>query len=495
MERKGLFSNPYFFAVIIMAAASIACWVFIYGSAYNTYNYSEIVSYYFAYNMNYYIHYSNLLPSPLQFLVYGNHIAPDQLLVLLLFSLVESVQTLVVLEIVILSLTALLVFIVVHDLLGNDKVGLLLSFAFIANPGTLGIFATGYSTEMLIMPLYIMAFYFYMKRSRWPFFASLVLLLGTMEEAPFFAMTLAIGLIFYEKTRKPKPQERGRVGFAYAMLGSSLIALLIYALLYHYIAVSYTTGGAFNPYLKVNAYPIVSALGPYQQSAYIGSSGWIGSIQLIPQSQYGIVLFAVALALLAFGIWSLYELLPLVIFIAPWLYEGIVFGRTFLMLPFTTQYFGFVLGGTFAASMLGLLYIKNGKPSVFKKSFIWAFSISLILFFSSIAIFQLANYAYLSLNPGQNIIAAASRLDSVVALVPQNATVMTDGFIVSHLFQRKQLESLLDGQPYFQPEYIVVDSNNSFYIANQNATLANYLSNHSYSVYAKNGSAVLYVKT
>ena len=61
--------------------------------------------------------------------------------------------------------------------------------------------------EFLIIPAYLLAFYFYTTLHKRLFVASLLLMLGSMEAAPIIALALGLGLAVYELRRKTDREE------------------------------------------------------------------------------------------------------------------------------------------------------------------------------------------------------------------------------------------------------------------------------------------------
>ncbi len=119
-------------------------------NAYGTFHDAEDLGDY-AYNMNYYSNYG--VPTALQYLVFGNHMAPDQVALLLVYASLPSPLTLIVVQSLVLSLGGLASFFAARRALGSASLSLLFCFAFLANPGMHGILFFDYHAEFLILPL------------------------------------------------------------------------------------------------------------------------------------------------------------------------------------------------------------------------------------------------------------------------------------------------------------------------------------------------------
>jgi hypothetical protein len=80
-----------------------------------------------------------------------------------------------------------------------------------------------------------------------------------------------------------------------------------------------------------------------------------------------------------------------------------------------------------------------------------------------------------------------------MALVPGNASIMTQ-FNLYPYFANRQYDELIYGDHFFKPEYILADANVSAPLAgvDESAALENYLASSSYSISARNGSAILW---
>ena len=156
-----MIKNKWLFASILLVIISISYWTVFVVRDYNSYHaYWDVGS--SAYDMFYHINYWQSF-SVLQYLVFANHIAPVQLLILPIYAVFPSALTLLIVQEVILSLTGIIVYLVADGLLKSGPISFALSFAYLANPGMHGIILFDYHSEFLIVPLILILFYSYMK--------------------------------------------------------------------------------------------------------------------------------------------------------------------------------------------------------------------------------------------------------------------------------------------------------------------------------------------
>ena len=154
---KQVLRNKFFYLALSAVLISIIYWSCYSLNAYHTYQeYGDVgLS---AYDMYYHIHYASIL-NGFQYLVFANHISPDQLFILPIFALFPSVPTLLFIQAIVISLTGLVIFFVSRTIIKNEKISLLLCLAFLINPGTFGILLFDYHAEMLLPILFMLMFY------------------------------------------------------------------------------------------------------------------------------------------------------------------------------------------------------------------------------------------------------------------------------------------------------------------------------------------------
>ena len=100
---------------IVFTAASAAYWFMFSINSYNTFHeYEDLGG--FVYDMYYHLHYPGIVGG-LQYLVFGNHIAPDLLMMLPAYAVFQSPLTLVFIQALVLSITGFVLFFVARNLL------------------------------------------------------------------------------------------------------------------------------------------------------------------------------------------------------------------------------------------------------------------------------------------------------------------------------------------------------------------------------------------
>ncbi len=508
MDRSAIKNRACLIAALILVAASLGYWSAFAVNSYRTFHsYWDVGS--AAYDMYYHIHAAGMLHG-LQYLSFATHLAPDQLLVLLVFYLYQSPLTLLLIQAVVISFTGMLIFFMARDLLKSSVVGLLLCLAFLLNPGLHGILVFDYHAEFLIIPLVLLSFYFFMKGRRTAFIISLLLLLGSVETATFVALAMGVGLLSYELSydrKSPEKIHRARTRNACYIIVLSLIAMAAYAGASLLLANAYTHGLYQGLPLALQTTGFESQQASQLVSTVGGSGGnAIGSINGI-YNLYGLMV-----VIFGFGIAALFIPETTILLILPWLVEGFLLGngRFFLI---WYQYFSYVLGGMIIATFLAMRAISKGSQrfrvelKVLGGHNPMALQYKALLFLP-ILLFIMSPIFVLSANlnnPLQNFFfensaaqtSQMNQLYSVMSLIPQNATVMAPIFVVAHLTNRAEVTPILPaGQQWFTPEYLLLDfnrnlSSNAFSFNQPNIANA-VLAKNSYYLYAKNGTAELY---
>lgn len=506
----------YLYAAAAAALISIVYWSLFAINAYNTFHeYHDVGD--AAYSMYYHTNYPNQI-SGLQYLVFTNHIAPDQLLLLPIFYLFPEALTLLFVQAIVISLTGLLLFFVVKELSKSKAWGFIFCIVFLINPGVHGILIFDYHVEFLIIPLMLLVFYFYMKVNKPLFLISLLLMLGAVDTSPIVGVSLGLGLFLFDFVHTDnKKLKKQRMQLASVIIALSLIALLIYAVIDQSLLNSYATGYQNMPQI-FQVIPFVP-----QQIAAIASQ----PISQLPISQWQISAYVyAALGLIAgvffFGFLVLSDPLVSLLLAAPWLAKIFILG-SFEYAALYLHYYVYVLGGTVIASILGLLLIyerkglvarlikKRGGHTVFSnyKTYLYHANIltrSTIMLITTILIFisplfvlsKNVNYPQqdflFQINASQREI--ISQLDFVMNQTPTNAPLMTASFVTPHVFTREYMEEP-SASPQFVAQYVLVDYNLnvSQHAFDDYGAFVAYMSAHNYSLIVENGTAQLFKLT
>lgn len=501
-------------AAAIITLIATAYWVAFALNAYGTFHeYDDLAI--FSHNMWLDIHYPGLSHG-LQYTVFGNHISPDLLFMLPIFYLYQSSVTLLILQVIILSITSLAVYMIARDLLGNRKIAFAIFLAFVLNPGMHGMMTYDFHAESLITLFYILTFYFYIRQRKWPFIASALLLLGTIEEAPFLGIALGMGLLFYELVYNRKSAVfMNRIKLAGILLLMSIVVLGIYdgvtlSLLHSYTAGSYAT---MPTYLKVLPY-VPHFIATLTGSSHISSPIPAGLGQYIGYSLVAGILFL--------SIAVLFDPIVTLLLTSPYIAEIYLMGNYNFAFIFN-QYFGFVMGPALVAGMIGIMLLQQKKGWVYHvlsfgkgkarterdmlhKQLMAAFVVSLIVinafilllypgFVYSKNVNNLPQDFLFQVSPAQH--AYEQQVYSMMALIPGNASVIVPFFVAAHMINRQYLEDTAYTMDkwYFTPQYILVDPNLNVSLNAQVGLgeLYNFSKENNYTLYAQNGTAQLYV--
>ncbi len=465
MER-----DKFFWAVVIISVISFAYWAGFAANAMFTFHEYTDVSVY-AWSMYYDIHFPQI-SNGLQLLIFGNHLSPDNLLVMPFYYIAQSPMTLLIVQDFVVTLAALAVYFVAKDLLKSKWFPFFLFAAFILNPGMHGILIFDYHTEMFIPLAYILTFYFIMKCDRKWLAVSLALLLGSIEEGPYIAISLAVGIIAYEfflDKGGELRQRRLRLGI-YTII-ASVAVLAAYWLILHSLLSGYSAGAyaQLPPYLKAMGYDVagggssVSSIGSALSFAGTTFSGPLG-IFLI----YGLVV-----AFLSFGTaWISIPLITLWLQL-PWL-AGLFLGQDINLFFIFNYYFSLALGPIIVSSILGIMAFNSNKTLISKlvnrlgawsKRTIYISSIAAVLI-----IFALSPIFVYSKNVNNfsqdflfqingSVMNQTRQLHWVMGYIPKNAAVMVPFFTMPYFINREYLELTPTNIYYFKPEYILSDFN------------------------------------
>lgn len=429
----------------------------------------------------YYISHMPGLLHGLQFLAIATHIAPDQLLMVPFFYLFPSPLTLMLAKALMLSLSGLLVFFIARDFTGKPRFALALAFAYFFNPGTIQMQLFEYHVELLLIPFYLLTFYYCMKLKRRQFYISLLLLLGTFESVLSIAACLGLGIIAYEYLYDQKlEQKKARMRLASMILVCTFFALIAYNILY------YQLQGTYSSTISLSLIP-----DPYPFVPLFSSASYSYPSEYVPALESAYALAALEIAIGGFGILAIFVILPALVFMAPW------FGGIFLLQNaefFYAWRYAYVIPGAVLAAMLG--YAGCARRISETTIIIVLVVLSLMVMLLQITpLFPDSSISQqiLLFHNSPSFIINLNQLRSVISLIPGDASVMTQFNLYPYLSNRQYAE-LIGNDYYFRPEYILFDSNVSVGLPGVNATLllSNYLTSNSYRIFARNGSAILW---
>jgi uncharacterized membrane protein len=487
--------NDRILLCIMLAAVLLSTiyWIAFCINAYNNFNeFADLGG--FTMSMYYDIHYPAIAHG-WQFISFDNHLAPDMLLILPIYAIWQSPVTLIIVQAIMMCATALLLFLVADDLLHDRLTALLLGLAFLITPGMWYIIMSAFHSEPLVVPLYLLVFYFFMKKDTAKFVVSTIFFLGAMEFSPFLGASLGLGLFiycFFEPERDMKKIRQ--VGI---LLGLSLAAYVFYAIAINGLLAGYANGQYAGLPLTIHALPAVSMyVAPLSSAA--------SNISLALSNSPPLLLFTLAVAFLSFGIAVFYRPITTIILVSPWWVNAIVLANEGFFE--VSHYFSLALGGLLVAVLLVLLTLKKKKEQGARAYKVIKYSIicvPLVLFLIAPSFVSQSAFWYslgetflFQHTPAQQ--AAITQLNSVLNLLPPNASVYTTYFVFAHVTQRKDAEAFSPpGWYYFEPDYVLFDFNTTVnyeaYGFNQSNVVLAFLKeyNNSYELYAKNGTSVL----
>jgi uncharacterized membrane protein len=395
----------------------------------------------------------------LQYLVFQNHLSPFSLLLVPIFALYPYPVTLIAMQALAVSLTSIVVYLVAKEIVKRNDISFALAFAFLLNPGVSGILLNPIHNEGFIPLFYVLTFYFFVKAKKFQFLASLVLLLSIMEESTPVAGSLLIGCLAYEYIYGRKNDVNSsklKMQMLLYGLGLTAIAAVAYYAIGSYLTYSYTTTSfsAVPPLIRYGNFLSTTSINAYSQ-----------------QGNYGTLILGVEGLVIIFvgiGFGALRNPLLSAIFYLPWLVAVFILNNSTVADPLG-HFYAFVVGGSAVASLLGYAILLRSKRPV-KSGAIGIFSSQTII---SVAL----ALALVSDLTGSFIILKTttpynySQINSALAMIPKNSTVMSQDDILPHLYYIKYIEfQPFPNQSYFPsgalanwftPDYIVVYYNTS----------------------------------
>ena len=510
LEKLILKDKTALYIAIAVTLISVVYWTMFGINAYNTFHeYSDLgfstMSFY------YHLNYPGVMHG-LQYFVFWNHISPDQIFFLPIFYLYQSSLTLLFIQALGLSLTGLLIFFVVKDLAKSSTLGVIFCIVYLLNPGMYGMLIFDYHAEFLLIPLFVLTFYLYMKLNKRWFFISLLLFLGSIESAPFLAIPLGVGLFLYDFSyTKDADLRKQRL-----MLASSVIILAVAAIALEAYVTSVLVNSYSTSYSNLPAQFKVSNSGTGVVGNMVGAlTGNAGGQPWDPQFN-GYLIYGLIIVFFSFGAVIIFDPLITLIFDLPWL-SIVFFLHNLNFIVVWDQYFSYVLGGTIVGAIIGLMMIKERKGVAatymhnkfgheYMQTAITFLVVSIVCVTAIILVFYPAMvYSKNVNNLGQDFLfmvgpqqaALDSQINSLIMIVPKNASLITDFYIVPHVATRRYLEQFdpsTNIDRFFTPQYALID-------LNENISLNAYIdvgyaqsffaNNTNYRVYAYNGTGYL----
>jgi len=421
----------------------------------------------------------------LQLMEFDQHLSADALFIELIYYLFQSPLTILMVQLAFITLTAALILYVVRDLTKDNFLAFALCLAFLINPGTIGLNLFDSHVEFIIVPFYILTFFYYIKGRPTGLVVSLALLLGSADVAPFMALTLGVGLLAYELIyNRKKEVTKSKSSFALLIVVASLIAIFLYSAAISALASGYESDYSALPQLLHVIDNAQNRILPALSGLLSDPANKIGSVFGLYASGYRLnLVYALLLVTFGFGITLIEVPLVALVFSIPWLGGAFVIGDASFISP-TTEYFGYILGSAVSATILGMLIARKRKTYLTRvlnalrldvNKTIRTASIALPVLLSVIGpVVYLTVYSpsstYHTINanniarillmaPNATEREAYAQLNWIIAQVPQNASVMTNYFIMPHVAEREHVAMFTTSQYTFTPEYLLVDFN------------------------------------
>jgi uncharacterized membrane protein len=358
--------------------------------------------------------------------------------------LFTSPLTLVFLQDVSLALAAIVIYFIGKNIVNNKYFGFALSFAFLINPGVVGIASSDTHVEAFIPLFYLLCFYFYMKGNRKYFTASYILMLSTIEFSVVVGASLMIGMavygFFYSRSKEDTPARTYRL----SMIKIALLITFIFAVFYLYV---------ISTLLSMYQAGYYSNLPPYDKVINFVGIYW----SLISQPsmvQYNASLFLLsfvfsfAALFLGFSITSLRNIFITLILMLPWVLVFVLL-HNLAFAAFDTHYYAYSIGGAAVAAILGFMIISRQKGKISRKivSIIPSFTITLSVILSLLLLgVGLPNPTVLIPSSWQSI-QNYSSIQIALQSIPPNSSVMAQPSIAPHLEDILNLE--------FPPDYMI----------------------------------------
>jgi uncharacterized membrane protein len=485
--------RQFLYIMIAAVLLSMCYWSAVEINAYNNFH---ILADAGGFTMSFYydVHYPSIAHG-LQFISFDNHISPDMLLILPVYAIFQSPVTLLLIQVIFVCGTGLLVFFIANDLLHNPLTALLFGLAYLITPGSWYMILAAFHTEPFLVTLYLVTFYFFMKKDSIKFVVSSLLLLGVMEFAPIMGATFGLGLLVYSIFGSGKDTERAKL--ALVLIGLSVVAYFVYSAAVNTLIAGYANGQYPGVPLTIQATPQV---GQYVSLLHSAVSNVLTVMNFSPP----LLLYMFSIAILSFGIVVIYEPAVLVLLISPWLANATVLGNEGFFE--VGHYTSFALSGLIVAAILAMHAYQKRDHRIMAPKVVMASIICIPVFLCLAAPvflsqnafwYQLGENFLFQNTPQQQL--AINQLHSVLALLPPNASVDTTYFIFAHVAQRRYPDAFSPPNYFYlyKPDYILFDFNMSInYLAygfNQTGVATMLIDNTSnpYGLVARNGTAVL----
>jgi uncharacterized membrane protein len=439
---------------------------------------------------------------------FGIHFSPVLFLVLPIYKLFQSTATLLILQSLVVSLGVVPLYLIgVHEMKNRDY-ALFFCFLYLIYPPLLGLNLFDFHTQAFVPLFFFSAFYFFVKRKFVPYFVFVILALSIVEFVPFLVVFLGL-YAFWVGWKEIKNSGKS---FNYWLLfrGTMAVAISTVVLAFSWYVVARMALFYFNPAVLPNRNwaqlgdPVHNPLGLLWNAV----TNPVLTFQLVFSSA-GEKLTYLFGVLAPVGLLSFLDI-PSLLIGAPWFLAAFLSNY----LPYFTvigyQYVAFVIPFVFISAVRGtrkLPHLKERFAFVRKfstsfgnrqKQVLAGFYVS-VLIVSCGLIFYQPHLSFLAARMSLHSEQHLSALNGLLALVPADASILTQNDIMPHASQRMYSYAMwewnasssagsVDAVDFFlqnvSPDYVLIDTTSSWYLDNIEQYTKVLIENRSYRIYS-----------
>ena len=165
---------------------------------------------------------------------FGTHNSPILFLLLLIYALIPNQYTLIVLQDLMVPLSALALFKFGRHILQNEKKALMISIAFLLNPITHGIFRYDFRPDVLAMPFMFLFAYYMIKNDTKKSILAALLILSVKEDAGLFLIAYSMFELLSKRGFAVRTWIEEKKAVSFALLGLSWILISIFLIIPHF---------------------------------------------------------------------------------------------------------------------------------------------------------------------------------------------------------------------------------------------------------------------
>jgi uncharacterized membrane protein len=383
----------------------------------------------------------------------GVHFSPILFLLLPIYAIYQSAESLLVFQSFILGLAALPLYWIARDKLNNKLYGLAFAAAYLLNPALHGVNTFDFHLE-IFTPLFVLFAFYYIEKGKWlRAFPFLVLELLTLEFAPLLVFSLGLYFLLREVWRGRR-LGGSKAKLVKRLLGPSLIVVLSICAFF----VALRTIETINP-LKTG--------GPSGRWDNWGATFSEVAVNIIRNPVEAITVLITPIEKVYFLLLLLAPLLFLPLFAPlelvmplPWILAALLTDYAPYYQPYY-QYYAFIGGQIYIAGVYGFqkLYSANHGKGASRK-IITTMLLSSLLIAVLMSPAGLSAYTTRSVRPYGISVAGDfdhfQKLHEIIATIPRNASIATLHDIFPHVSNR--LHAYLLKWPLdYDVDYVLAD--------------------------------------